>query len=87
MNGIVKAALKLGSFRTLAAPLKNTVGKRLFTRNLWHMSKSLDGGSKIAGAASSVHKPSLACSCGCGIHRIHTKGFYLIFFLLLFKRI
>lgn len=80
MNGIVKAALKLGSFRTLA-PLKNTVGKRDFTRNLWHMSKSLDGGSKISGVSAGVHKPSLACSCGCGIHRIHTKGFYLIFFI------
>lgn len=78
MNGIVKAALKLGSFRTLAAPLKNTIGKREFARNLWHMSKSLDGGSTIAGVSSGVHKPSLSCSCGCGIHRIHTKGFYLI---------
>lgn len=77
MNGIVKAALKLGSFRTLAAPLKNTVGKREFTRTLWHMSKGLDGGPKIVGASLGLHKPSLACSCGCGIHRIHTKGFYL----------
>lgn len=77
MNGIVKAALKLGSFRSTLAPLKNTVGKRDFTRNLWHMSKSLDGGSKIAGVSTGVHKPSLACSCGCGIHRIHTKGIYI----------
>lgn len=70
MNGIVKAALRLSTFRTLAAPLKKTVGRREFTRTIWHMSKSLDISN------NSIHKPSINCTCGCGgsAHQIHTKG-------------
>jgi complement component 1 Q subcomponent-binding protein len=67
MNGIVKTALKLSTFRGITAPLRATLGKREFTRTLWHMSQKIDGHNMIT-------KPSQTCSCGCGIQRVHTKS-------------
>uniref|UniRef100_A0A1L8EDH7 Putative complement component 1 n=2 Tax=Haematobia irritans TaxID=7368 RepID=A0A1L8EDH7_HAEIR len=69
MNSLTKAAVRfVGSIS-----LRNGFGgKRDFT--LWHMSKKLNSGSATGGILQS-HKPSLGCSCGCGMkHQIHTKG-------------
>lgn len=70
LNAIVKTALRASTFRTLQTPLKGTLGKREFTRTLWHMSKT----NTDTKSNNSIHKPSFVCSCGCGIQRIHTKG-------------
>ncbi len=66
MNNIVRSALRVSTMRTFT-PL----GRRDFARTFWHMSKpDIVAGSSII----ALKKPSLACSCGCGSHYIHTKG-------------
>lgn len=74
MNSIVKAAIRTTAFRQFITPLRKSFGRRDFTRTLWHMSKRPEN---VAGVSSviSIHKPtSFACSCGCELRNMHTKG-------------
>lgn len=73
MNGLVKAAFRLSTLKGLTTPLKNTIGKREFTRTLWHMCKTPDS-IGISGLKLEPKKASVACDCGCGSKFIHTKG-------------
>lgn len=67
MNNLTKTALRLVGSTTL----RNAFGgKRDFTRTLWHLSKNKTMNGLVAGS----YKPSLSCSCGCGLKHIHTKG-------------
>ena len=75
MNNLVKAAFRATTLsRTFTTPLKGAFGKREFTRTLWHMSKSNKSPIGIVSTAVNIHKPSINCSCGCGIKYIHTKS-------------
>lgn len=79
MNGILKGVLRVSSLKSLANTLgqstsaNNVLGtaKRQFTRTLWHMC-SRNEESRFVGLK--LKDPSNMCSCGCGMHKIHTKG-------------
>lgn len=73
MNSLKTATLRLAN---LASTKTGALGKRDFTRSLWHMTKKpAVGGDHVT--VLNVHKPSINCTCGCNVH---TKGEYLIMF-------
>lgn len=76
MNNIIRAAFKSQLLRSLLNPARKIVSvnagsQRQFARNLWHMcnSKNEDRFPQLK-----LENASKLCSCGCGIHGIHTKG-------------
>lgn len=82
MNGMMKAALRFSSFKTVTNPLKqalfpgNTIAgttKQQFTRTLWHMCSTKSEESKVSNLK--LKDATNLCSCGCGSHRSqHTKS-------------
>lgn len=76
MNVLAKV-FRLPSVKQFAisvAPNKSIVGKREFTRTLWHMCRSENNGSQPM-MPKELLKPSVSCSCGCaGVKHMHTKG-------------
>ena len=74
MNKLAKASFRFAQFASnnSSNTLKNVLGKRDFTRTLWHMSKNPESAEKPT--VLKVHKPSMGCSCGCGMKHMHTKG-------------
>lgn len=67
MNSLKTATLR---FANLATATAGALGKRDFTRSLWHMTKKpAVGGDHVT--VLNVHKPSINCTCGCNVH---TKG-------------
>ncbi|KAH8370716.1 hypothetical protein KR093_004762 [Drosophila rubida] len=71
MNSLKTATLRFASLTSSAA---GALGKRDFTRSLWHMTKKpaavgTGGGDHVT--VLNVHKPSINCTCGCNVH---TKG-------------
>lgn len=74
MSGLAKTVFRLPSIRTLSNPVKSTIGKREFTRTLWHMCKRPEDSIATGMSSTVVHSPSMFCKCGCGSKRMHTKG-------------
>ncbi|KDR12558.1 complement component 1 Q subcomponent-binding protein, mitochondrial [Zootermopsis nevadensis] len=82
MNGMMKAALRFSSFKSVANPLKqallpgSTVAgttKQHFARTLWHMCSTKSEDSKVS--SLKFYNPTNLCSCGCGSQRLqHTKS-------------
>ncbi|XP_059612380.1 complement component 1 Q subcomponent-binding protein, mitochondrial [Phlebotomus argentipes] len=72
MNNLVRSVFRIAPLRSIVSPMRSTLGKREFTRTLWHMSRKPE--DLIAGKSIIQHNPSLGCSCGCGAKFIHTKG-------------
>jgi hypothetical protein len=82
MNGMMKAALRFSSFKTVTNPLKqalfpgNTIAgttKQQFSRTLWHMCSTKSEESKVGNLK--LKNPTSLCSCGCGSQRLqHTKS-------------
>ncbi|XP_069703803.1 complement component 1 Q subcomponent-binding protein, mitochondrial [Periplaneta americana] len=82
MNGMMKAALRFSTFKTITSPLKqallpgNTVAgtsKQQFTRTLWHMCSTKPQDNNIS--SLKLKTPTNLCSCGCGSQRLqHTKS-------------
>lgn len=71
MNSLRTATLR---FANLVNTSTGALGKREFTRSLWHMTKKPAAvGDHVT--VLNVHKPSINCTCGCNVH---TKGEYLI---------
>ena len=78
MNGVMRAAFKLSSLKTITNPLKQALlpgirfagtPKQQHIRTLWHMS------STIKSEDSNIPRTSMLCSCGCGSQRLqHTKS-------------
>lgn len=74
MNNLVKSTFRLSALKSLVAPISKSMGRREFTRTLWHMSK---GAESQAANSILLHKPSMSCTCGCGsINQVHTKGMF-----------
>lgn len=71
MNSLRTATLR---FANLVSTSTGALGKREFTRSLWHMTKKPAAvGDHVT--VLNVHKPSINCTCGCNVH---TKGEYLL---------
>ncbi|GAB0097385.1 complement component 1 Q subcomponent-binding protein, mitochondrial [Sergentomyia squamirostris] len=71
MNNLVRSVFRMApQLKAMVAPMRSTLGKREFTRTLWHMSRKPED----AGKSALLHNPSLTCSCGCGAKFVHTKG-------------
>ncbi|XP_034654255.1 complement component 1 Q subcomponent-binding protein, mitochondrial [Drosophila subobscura] len=66
MNNLRIATLRFASMATKAT---GSLGKRDFTRSLWHMTKKpVTGASNDHVTVLNVHKPSISCTCGCNVH-------------------
>ncbi|EDV36997.1 uncharacterized protein Dana_GF13236 [Drosophila ananassae] len=65
MNSLRTATLR---FANLATSATGALGKRDFTRSLWHMTKKPAAGCNDHVTVLNVHKPSINCTCGCNIH-------------------
>lgn len=65
MNSLRTATLR---FANLTASATGALGKRDFTRSLWHMTKKPAAGCNDHVTVLNVHKPSINCTCGCNIH-------------------
>lgn len=52
-------------------PVKNTIVKREFTRNFLYLCRVEDN---VSAKAQILNKPSISCSCGCGIRGVHSKS-------------
>jgi hypothetical protein len=81
MNGMMKAALRFSSFKTVTNPLKqalfqgNTIAgtTKQFSRTLWHTCSTKSEESKVGNLK--LKNPTSLCSCGCGSQRLqHTKS-------------
>uniref|UniRef100_D3TLR5 Mitochondrial complement component 1Q subcomponent-binding protein n=1 Tax=Glossina morsitans morsitans TaxID=37546 RepID=D3TLR5_GLOMM len=71
MNNFTKAAARI----LRNTPVKNVLsGKRDFARTIWHLSKNSGFSEQQNFSVLQVHKPSLNCSCGCGLQHMHTKA-------------
>ncbi|EDW02105.1 complement component 1 Q subcomponent-binding protein, mitochondrial [Drosophila grimshawi] len=68
MNSLKTATLR---FANLASSATGALGKRDFTRSLWHMTKTPADAVGDHVTVLNVHKPSINCTCGCNVH---TKG-------------
>lgn len=81
MNGIVKTAQRfIHTAKHVALAGATTRGPpshRAFTRGIWHMSCT----QRMAGAGL-LRRHSEACSCGCGLKALHTKGKLFVTFFL-----
>ncbi|XP_017125387.1 complement component 1 Q subcomponent-binding protein, mitochondrial [Drosophila gunungcola] len=68
MNSLRTATMR---FASLASSSAGALGKRDFTRSLWHMTKKPvaagEGGSDHV-TVLNLHKPSINCTCGCNVH-------------------
>ncbi|PSN32221.1 hypothetical protein C0J52_17013 [Blattella germanica] len=82
MNGMMKAAFRMSSFKTISNPLKQALlpgrtlagtTKQQFTRTLWHMCSTNSEDTYFP--RLKLKSPSTLCSCGCGSLRMqHTKS-------------
>lgn len=70
MSGLAKTIFRLPSLMGLTNGMRSTMGKREFTRTLWHMCKRPEDRLGVVG----ITNPSMACKCGCGGRHVHTKG-------------
>ncbi|XP_055373062.1 complement component 1 Q subcomponent-binding protein, mitochondrial [Condylostylus longicornis] len=74
MNHLLKLSSRI-NFYGLTKPLQPVIGKRDFARTLWYMCKSpVNVTSSEIKNNSSIKKPSLVCSCGCGTRNAHSKS-------------
>jgi len=56
-------------FASLASSKAGSLGKRDFTRSLWHMTKKpVTAGGSDHVTVLNLHKPSINCTCGCNVH-------------------
>jgi len=72
MFRLMKSALHTA----VRVPVKSTIAKREFTRNFIYLCRTEDSNSianKFA-ATAALHKPSITCTCGCGIRGVHSKS-------------
>ncbi|KAG8230840.1 hypothetical protein J437_LFUL010237 [Ladona fulva] len=84
MSGLVKLTSRLSQFKNVLHPLRqslyarnaanisNVIAKRQFARTLWHMCSSRSDTGFVT--QWKIKHPSDLCSCGCGIHGVHTKS-------------
>lgn len=85
MNHLVRSALRLSAVKSVvgcsssissttaaASVLQKCLTQRTVARNFWHMSKR----PEFFSTAITVNNSgaSTGCSCGCGVHHVHTKG-------------
>ncbi|XP_055690320.1 complement component 1 Q subcomponent-binding protein, mitochondrial [Lutzomyia longipalpis] len=72
MNNLVKSVFRMAPLRTIAAPLRSSLGRREFTRSISLLTRKPED---VNGVKSMIcSNPSFGCSCGCGAKFIHTKG-------------
>ncbi|XP_033153012.1 complement component 1 Q subcomponent-binding protein, mitochondrial [Drosophila mauritiana] len=66
MNSLRTATMR---FAALASSSAGSLGKRDFTRSLWHMTKKpVTAGGSDHVTVLNLHKPSINCTCGCNVH-------------------
>ncbi|XP_037717403.1 complement component 1 Q subcomponent-binding protein, mitochondrial [Drosophila subpulchrella] len=66
MNSLRTATMR---FASLASSKAGSLGKRDFTRSLWHMTKKpVTAGGSDHVTVLNLHKPSINCTCGCNVH-------------------
>ncbi|EDV54952.1 conserved regulator of innate immunity protein 3 [Drosophila erecta] len=66
MNSLRTATMR---FAALASSNAGSLGKRDFTRSLWHMTKKpVTAGGSDHVTVLNLHKPSINCTCGCNVH-------------------
>nr|CAL26521.1 CG6459 [Drosophila simulans] len=66
MNSLRTATMR---FAALASSSTGSLGKRDFTRSLWHMTKKpVTAGGSDHVTVLNLHKPSINCTCGCNVH-------------------
>lgn len=73
MNKITRATFRFAQIASSSSSttIKNVLGKRDFTRNLWYMSKNTECSEKPV--ILKVQEPSVGCNCGCGAKHMHSK--------------
>ncbi|KAF2880950.1 hypothetical protein ILUMI_25231 [Ignelater luminosus] len=79
MNSIMKAALKVNSFRSILNPVRSLSlsackQQRQCAGTLWYMCNSKTGNENNLHFGTKLNTVSNLCSCGCGLRGAHTKA-------------
>lgn len=76
MNTLLRSVVRSSALKCFTNTLRQNEAcssKRQFTRNLWHLCTSSNGGGKPNNVFKTATQ-SKTCSCGCGMMHVHTKG-------------